>query len=334
MSNDNQYRSRVMQSLHEGDTVRIRQGQDKEKTASVTVKRILRQRGTVSIQVEDPVTKAVFTISPFDVRLDTRLDTPRPVRNLLITYLTTPNDQQTITTRRQVIRDQFLPLIGNANNVQALTNEMLREMVFAYDRLFFDNQIRDFYAANRHEHLTVRFGKGTVTVGKCEVTGCTSTLKISKVAFSDLFNGTHEVETVNGLQCTTQLDCMMLTVEHEMIHLLLFKIQPTLDLVKKEKHSPRFQALARNLFGHTDFRHNLGRGLTEDPKQYRERVIRTIRTGNIVSVRDPKTQVVGQYEVLENTFKSNSKTFRARRVEDGSGWHMPLINVVLPDEKE
>lgn len=70
--------------------------------------------------------------------------------------------------------------------------------------------------------------------------------------------------TVNGLECSDRLDSLLRIMEHEVIHLLFCCPTFTTSLgilrdgeIIEGHHGPTFQRAVKNLFGHTDSRHDL-----------------------------------------------------------------------------
>jgi hypothetical protein len=89
--------------------------------------------------------------------------------------------------------------------------------------------------------------------------------------------------------------------------------------------------MARNLFGHRDFRHSLGRGLAEDPAVHIARAKELLQPGMMVPVYERRARAVVDYEVLEINRRGNVKLFLGRG-PDGKRHRIPLINVILPGE--
>jgi hypothetical protein len=73
----------------------------------------------------------------------------------------------------------------------------------------------------------------------------------SKLLFDAFRDGT-AVEYVNGLACADRLSALMRVFEHELVHLA-----ELLAWNESQCRRERFQQIARQFFGHTDYRHQL-----------------------------------------------------------------------------
>ena len=109
------------------------------------------------------------------------------------------------------------------------------------------------------------------TAGKCWLNHrdrCYSKTISSKV-FKNAIKSDTDVRDNNGILCTGVFECIMVTFEHEIIHALIgcfckddayHNRGPGIwqgAKNAKNGHSKTFMAIVNNLFGHTEFRHNL-----------------------------------------------------------------------------
>jgi len=98
---------------------------------------------------------------------------------------------------------------------------------------------------------------------------CVYTIEISTKILRDAFVRP-ATYPVGGLLCRSRLECMQLTLEHEMVHLLMYMWQkcndplgnrrtrkPVVDGLVVGGHGPTFKRLVLNMFGHTATRHGL-----------------------------------------------------------------------------
>jgi hypothetical protein len=255
--------------------------------------------------------------------------------------------EATIQSRREYIFDTLRQRLGgNPNRVAEMTNEDLRLMLGLYDDLFLQRRLRTYLQQHGDEEFRIEFGRGTRVAGYCQTKRrprCVRILSMSRPVHTQIFTGSaaHATETNAGLQCTNQLSCLQLTLEHELIHLLIDIWCP--DRIRREGHqrggrrAPRevhgdlFKAMARNLFGHRDFRHSLGRGLAEDPAVHIGRVKAYLKPGMLAAVYDRRSKSTVNYQVLEVNPRSNVKRFLGL-APDGKRYRIPMVNVILPGE--
>ncbi|MBN1389755.1 MAG: hypothetical protein JXA22_03825 [Candidatus Thermoplasmatota archaeon] len=78
------------------------------------------------------------------------------------------------------------------------------------------------------------------------------TIALSGVLLERSFKDRDHPVRVNGLVCSDRLDAAMRIMEHEMLHVLEFVL-----FGRSSCSRPRFKELGRNLFGHTDTKHEL-----------------------------------------------------------------------------
>lgn len=166
-----------------------------------------------------------------------------------------------IMQRRRHIKERIiLELKGNPFE---LTGSNLRKLVCEYDRLFFENRL--FEAMNFQKTAFkvavggIRMSKGTA--GCCDYQNDTCTIHLhpglAQLKFGKGRGGGGGVQTcgdVGGIACGDLLECVQLVLEHEFVHMLLM----VCSRMMREVHSKRFKDLARGLFGHRLFTHNIG----------------------------------------------------------------------------
>ena len=220
------------------------------------------------------------------------------------------------------------------NRVASMRNTDLEAMLRQYDDLFLQGRLGNYFRNHPDEAFWIEFGRTTEKSGYCRIERhprCVRVISLSRPVHSRIFTGStaHTTETNAGLQCTSQLGCLQLTLEHELIHLIIDIWCP--EQIGRAIHGNLFKILARNLFGHRDFRHVLGRGLAEDPAVHIARVKQYLHPGMIADVYNRRTRSSTNYEVLEINPRANVKTFLGRAA-NGRDYRIPLVNVILPGE--
>jgi len=130
-----------------------------------------------------------------------------------------------------------------------------------YDALFFGASIP---AALRGRELTFRLStRATSRGGSLRVWRARDTadgahrperyeLSVSTTLLFESFRGPERSITIAGRECADRLDALQRIVEHEMIHLV-----EQLRWCETDCAAPRFQSIARRLFGHTQHKHAL-----------------------------------------------------------------------------
>ena len=157
------------------------------------------------------------------------------------------------------------------NFTDVLTTDILLFMLKEYDHYFLKNTLLDFLKRMGCT-VTVCFeNRCSKTAGKCWLNHRDRcyTVKLSSKVFKNAIKSDTDVRDNNGILCTGVFECIMVTFEHEIIHALIgcfckddayHNRGPGIwqgAKNAKNGHSKTFMAIVNNLFGHTEFRHNL-----------------------------------------------------------------------------
>jgi hypothetical protein len=159
---------------------------------------------------------------------------------------------------RKLVHNAMMKRIKNQpNNILKLTNEDLLYLFNLYDDVFFDGYITDALEDEGMD-FCIRFGKATSAGGSCSITlPYKAEIMISRPVFAGIFKEPGiESEVNGGLACRDALECMMLTLEHEITHLILRMFFPDL-MENQEPHGAVFLRTVRNCFGHRNGYHEL-----------------------------------------------------------------------------
>lgn len=162
-----------------------------------------------------------------------------------------------------------------------ITDELLWKMFEAYDSRVFHNRIKD-YLKDSLSTLTIR-GNARLTnsAGRCAkgTNGCSYLMEFATKIFNQLDMKKNQYS--GGLLCKSRIECLALTFEHELIHLLF-----AMGLAKPEdNHGKYFKELIGETFLHTETKHNLldgNLGIDVD----REKTKKDFSIGQIVNFPD------------------------------------------------
>jgi hypothetical protein len=158
---------------------------------------------------------------------------------------------------------------------EELSKEDLEHLFKLYDETFFAGAFGRKLRADGHELEMVPTKILSRTAGRCAFDPhkrrrrCVYTIEISTQILRDAFVRP-ATYPVGGLLCRSRLECMQLTLEHEMVHLLMYMWQKCNDPLGNRRtrrtvvdglvvggHGPTFRRLVLNMFGHTATRHGL-----------------------------------------------------------------------------
>jgi len=131
-----------------------------------------------------------------------------------------------------------------------MSSKDLHKMFTRYDKLCFNGDVENYI---QKANFSLRFrtnGEDTFTTeGICTQKICNYTVTIPTHYFANI----GKVTIVAGHPCKDQLDCLLRVMEHELVHLIIFMFCG--DFFITDQHGELFMNIARDLFGHTDFRH-------------------------------------------------------------------------------
>lgn len=126
----------------------------------------------------------------------------------------------------------------------------LTKLYKLYDKYIFGNQLkRQIRKTNSKLILELSERKTKSVAGKCSKDGCIYKISMFKYIFTGLNNNISA-----GVKCKTELDCFLITFEHELVHLMLsIGLYPPND-----KHGKNFKYFVKNMFGHLSTTNSLG----------------------------------------------------------------------------
>ncbi len=172
--------------------------------------------------------------------------------------------------------------VMTVRNFQRIAREDLQRMAEAYDEIFFQGlclPLASSYGLSFRlsSRMTRAGGKTTRTIQRSILGGASSThyeIALSTSLLFQSFRRPNDTIRVCGYVCHDRLTAMQRVVEHELIHL-----GEMLAWINSDCSAGRFQSIARNMFGHTEHRHELTTQQERAAKEF------NIRTGSRVAFR-------------------------------------------------
>lgn len=217
-----------------------------------------------------------------DLRKTLKIQIKYPVINKL--------SETMVLKRRKFINDYFAyNLFGKRGkpvyNITSLTPDDIKIMTEVYDIMFFDGQIKEFIEKT-NTTLLFSVSNANKTAGYCKRKGCIRTISLAWNVFKNIFEKDEkEIHQSNGLRCKNRLECLQLTLEHELVHLLIGMSPFVPKMLDKNNtiyssHGKLFKALVFSYFGHTKVVHSLGHDIRDAiPKE-------KLRKGLIIKYKD------------------------------------------------
>jgi hypothetical protein len=158
--------------------------------------------------------------------------------------------------------------------------------------VWFQNSTLEFIVSN----------KMTKTAGCCNYIEQNSyySIKMAQNIFLKMFTKNEMKYIANGLPCYNKKECFLSTLQHEIIHLLLFRFcRNVLDRSEYIGHSSHFKKIAFNLFGHISIKHGFliekGKGDELSDIEIKKEVLKLITLGETVSLFNKGLFILEKY---------------------------------------
>jgi hypothetical protein len=199
---------------------------------------------------------------------------PDDLEDVCAYYQRTRLSESEIRRGRELIARKWTERSRRAD-FETLSEADLEHLFELYDAEFFAGAFGRKMAAEGHKLEMVPSNMLSKTAGRCTYDPtrrkhrCIYTIEISRKVLRDAFRAQGMEYPVGGLVCRSRLECMQLTLEHEMVHLLMYMWQRCNDPVKRRTsrtvvdglvlggHGRTFKRLVLHMFGHTAIRHGI-----------------------------------------------------------------------------
>ena len=170
--------------------------------------------------------------------------------------------------RTKIKKDFMAKRLHGKKDLQNLTAEDIEWVTVRYDKLFFHYQITR-WCSKPDNKLKFHVSRATRNAGLCEyscleddgeVISQDCKIHISWTIIKKLFRNKNECFYTNGMKCFSRLDAFLSTLEHELLHFLIFA-SPHVPFRGSTRiygeHGLLFMNLAKAYFGHSKHYHEL-----------------------------------------------------------------------------
>lgn len=218
--------------------------------------------------------------------------------------------------RQKWIADRILSRskVMKTRNFQAVSRTDLEAMAWLYDESFLGGialPLAESYGLSfRLSSRMTRAGGKTTRTTFPPVAGTPGRthyeIALSTSLLFQSFRVPGDTIRVCGFECQDRLTAMQRVVEHELIHLC-----EMLVWIQSDCAAGRFQSIAKNLFAHTEHRHEL---ITQQERAAKEF---NIRTGQRVAFRHEGKTLVGMVNRITRRATILVEDSRGKRFSDG-----------------
>lgn len=159
--------------------------------------------------------------------------------------------QQVNDVREYIHAVMYEKMDGKINRIDCYRDSDVLDMIFLYDELLFANCIKKSKYKDQKGNVGNYKIYGVMDEHYLEAGGVTEFVNEHSVAITlnryfhrDTFEN-KEDKVNNNSRCYDRLGCMQQTLEHELIHMLIF-LFPLKQ--REDDHGPTFKALSKNIF--------------------------------------------------------------------------------------
>ena len=233
------------------------------------------------------------------------------------------------------------------NAIDHNQSEFFNNLIELYDKAFFENKLKEFMCRNNCNFIVCWNNRCTTTGGICRYkrrVDISNELNIRiELSPKVLYKAINQLESSylinSGIKCKNILECLLITFEHELIHALIgcfcSEFEGTNYLSPgnwkgktnpSNGHSKTFMSIVNNLFGHTDFVHELLRDSYKlDSSSSSWNPYKNLLPGYIITVKSGKTMFNGK--VLKTGGK-NTKNCIIYNLLDNKTYKVPYTLII------
>lgn len=173
-----------------------------------------------------------------------------------VTYpMTESYTSQEITDKRNQVLTDIRKVVSD--NFDAFDENVILRLLLSYDVYFFNNLLMATLTDKKLSLKITLDDRSVSSVGCMRFSQNDRILIINRSIILGTFRRGEQYHYSNGLKWNTRMGCLMSTIEHELVHILLNVWDCVQDSGSKiySHHGFLFQQVAKAYFGHTDFYH-------------------------------------------------------------------------------
>lgn len=207
------------------------------------------------------------------------------LEKMFVKYLSVPIDRTTIGTTRLNTINSIIN--KNKNIVNSISKLIVKDCFEEIDNVWFQNSISacikekkyklNFAVSKRYKNVAGTFG----------AKGSELSLTFSETILNNLFKPDTKFVEISGHKCSSLVETLIVLMEHEITHLILFLLKDHKDNIGTEKsgHTITFKRFVNNVFGHTKVTHQLNLGDIEQHHKDNKENAKNLTIGDHVSCK-------------------------------------------------
>lgn len=246
------------------------------------------------------------------------------------------NDFSEKEEKKRQVRNEWLEETGLEKNFDKIGDKDVKILFKLIDNSFFHGCIEKWLREN-NLHLVIKVNNRlTKSAGifkyrkdnekkrrRKSAKWPSFSIEISHFVFSKCFSNNENTVRVNGLNHTCKLECLQSVLEHELVHFLVHTVCP--NDVKKycTSHGKYFVLLVKNIFGHTETKHDIFGGDAETKLNDLLKSIEWVKNHKEIKFRENENDII----TLKIISTRGTKTFSAmsKDTNDKRIWRIPYL---------
>jgi sugar-specific transcriptional regulator TrmB len=186
------------------------------------------------------------------------------------------------------IRDNIIMTLNESfKDVKIIKSSIIKKCFELIDNKLFSNSIIKYIKTNNYDLEYKTSGKYKRVAGTFGARGNVLKFTFSKPILDNLFNNDVKFVEISGIKCSSLIETIVVLMEHEITHLILFLLRGHKDNIGTEKsgHTSTFKRFVRNVFNHTKITHSLNLGDIEKHHDENKKNAELLQVGDQVSCK-------------------------------------------------
>lgn len=230
--------------------------------------------------------------------------------NRIDLYLKKKIDDANITSNRKKIRK----LLNIDTKNFELSTSMVEKLFVIFDKIYFKNFIQNKLDDG---DMNLTFGvsnKLKNVAGYCKFYNNNIELIFSKYIIDKIYNDKFTQINLGGIICNDIVDILIVLMEHEIIHLILFLYDKYKDDVRSG-HNSQFKLIIYNMYRHVKITHDLLFGDLNEYEKKKTKAIKKLETGMKIKCKN-KSGIVIDIKPKYIIYKNENNKINGCRFND------------------
>lgn len=214
------------------------------------------------------------------------------LENFFLYYLTNHLSDDLIKHNR---KNTINELTKSFPNITKISEKIIKKCFEIIDEKMFGSTLTNYIKTHNFDLEFKTSGRYKNIAGSFGSVNGKLTFTFSKKILNNLFNGDAKTVEISGIQCHGLTETIIVLMEHELTHMILFFMKNHKKNVGKEKsgHTITFRQIVQNAFGHKKISHSLNLGDIDKHNEDNTKMKNLLKVGDTVSFKNELGVLVG-----------------------------------------